>query len=93
MMLHELATNAAKYGALTTESGKVDIDWTAVDDPDGKRFRLRWQETGGPPVSATRRKGFGSTLIERGFSSQVGGRAKLEFEPAGVNCTLECPLE
>jgi two-component sensor histidine kinase len=93
MMLHELATNAAKYGALSTGGGEVFIDWAAIDDAGGQRLRLRWQEAGGPSVQPTRRKGFGSTLIEKGFATQLGGRAKLEFAPAGVTCTLECPLE
>jgi two-component sensor histidine kinase len=92
MALHELATNAAKYGALSTGSGEVFIDWEAIADPRGERLHLRWQETGGPPVPPTERKGFGSTLIEQGFAAQLGGKATLEFARSGVRCTLECPI-
>ncbi len=90
MALHELATNAVKYGALSQANGKVFIDWAAV--PDGEeRLRLRWREAEGPPVEPPARKGFGSTLIEDVFTAQLGGTATLEFLPSGLVCTLECP--
>lgn len=85
MAVHELATNAVKYGALSNGSGQVHIAWqTAPDD----RLKLRWQETGGPPVKPPERKGFGSRLIERALEGELGG-ARLEFAPEGVTCTLE----
>ena len=90
MALHELATNAAKYGALSTDRGKVHIDWVSANGADGP-FRLTWREVGGPPVAARERTGFGSRLIESG-PDQIGGSATLEFNPNGVVCTLECPL-
>jgi two-component sensor histidine kinase len=90
MALHELATNAAKYGALSNERGEVYIDWTSSNGADGP-FRLIWREVGGPPVAARARTGFGSRLIESG-TDQIGGSATLEFHPGGVVCTLECPL-
>lgn len=93
MVLHELATNAAKYGALLNGDGSILMDWAATEGAKGKRLRLHWQETGGPPVSPERRRGFGSLLIEKSFATQLGGSAKLEFAPTGVNCTLECPLD
>jgi two-component sensor histidine kinase len=89
MALHELATNAAKYGALSNDRGHVYVDWSA-GDANGQ-FRLTWREVGGPQVAAPVRSGFGSKLIESG-TDQIGGSATLEFPPGGVVCTLECPL-
>jgi two-component sensor histidine kinase len=93
MALHELATNAAKYGALSNAEGTVLVDWSAFDRPKGRRLRLHWRENGGPPVAAERRRGFGSTLIEKSVAAQLGGTAKLDFSEAGLSCTLECPLD
>ena len=89
MALHELATNAAKYGALSSGRGQVYVDWAAIDATG--QFRLTWREVGGPRVTAPARSGFGSKLIESG-TDQIGGSAKLEFPPSGVVCTLECPM-
>jgi two-component sensor histidine kinase len=89
MALHELATNAAKYGALSNARGQVAIDWAAADTLGD--FRLVWRETGGPPVAAPVRSGFGTKLIEGG-AQQIGGSATLEFRPGGVICTLVCPV-
>ncbi len=88
MVLHELATNASKYGALANDTGKIVIDWKMLE---GKKVRLQWTETGGPPAQPGERKGFGSLLIEEAFASQVGGSASLEYRPEGVVCVLECP--
>jgi two-component sensor histidine kinase len=88
MVLHELATNATKYGALANDSGKVAVEWKTLS---GKRLRLTWKETGGPPAQPPERKGFGSLLIEQAFAAQVGGSATLEYVPDGVFCSLECP--
>ena len=92
MMLHELATNAAKYGALSNDTGEVFVDWRVVGEGNGTRVRLEWRETGGPSVAAPERKGFGTTLIQRGLTSQLGGSANIEFAPDGLRCTLECPV-
>ncbi len=89
MALHDLATNAAKYGALSSARGQVYVDWSAADTTG--QFRLTWREVGGPPVTAPVRSGFGSKLIESG-TDQIGGSATLEFRPGGVVCTLECPM-
>jgi two-component sensor histidine kinase len=88
MVLHELATNAAKYGALANGSGSIAIEWQTLE---GKRLRLTWRERGGPPAQPAERKGFGSTLIEEAFAAQAGGSATLEYGPNGVVCVLECP--
>jgi two-component sensor histidine kinase len=89
MVLNELCTNAAKYGALSSPKGRVDIDAT-VDDTR-KRFRLVWSEKNGPPVTEPTRRSFGSKLIEHAFVAQLQGTARLEFDPAGVRYELETP--
>jgi two-component sensor histidine kinase len=89
MMMHELATNAVKYGALSNGTGRIDIAWERHSNPD--LVKLVWQESGGPPIVAPKRKGFGSHLIERAFGGQLG-HARLEFSPSGLLCTLEIAL-
>ncbi|MBW8269330.1 sensor histidine kinase [Caldovatus aquaticus] len=89
LAFHELATNAAKYGAFASESGRVTVAWSL--DPEG-RLRIRWSETGGPPVAPPARRGFGSRLIERSLAHDLGGQARIEFPPAGAVCTIEAPL-
>ena len=86
MVLHELATNATKYGALSGTAGQVNVDWMV--GTDGK-VQLFWRESGGPPVTKPNHAGFGSTLIEKGFAAQVGGTATMHFDPEGLRCTLE----
>jgi two-component system CheB/CheR fusion protein len=89
MMVHELATNALKYGALSNARGSVSLTWS-VSGRDGKQFlRVRWQEKGGPRVSKPPNSGFGSYLIEHGLPEATVRR---EFEPAGLVCTIEVPL-
>lgn len=89
MMLHELATNAAKYGALSNDQGEIFVEWARLGD---KGVRLTWRESGGPVVATPERKGFGTTLIQRGLTAQLGGSAEIEFAPDGMRCTLECPV-
>jgi two-component sensor histidine kinase len=92
LALHELATNASKYGALSTERGVVTISWE-IDGPlDAMRFRLCWRERGGVPVSPPTRRGFGTRLIERSFSAELGGSATIDFAPEGVTCVVEAML-
>ena len=88
MALHELATNALKYGALSADAGSVSVSWTTDQD----RFRLRWQEHGGPPVAPPDRTGFGTRMIERGLSAELQGEVHIDFQPAGVVCTIDAPL-
>ena len=88
LILHELATNAAKYGALLTEQGQVSIIWAIVGDDADPKICLQWVETGGPPVVAPTRKGFGSRLIDRGLAGTFGGVAELAYPQAGVTCTI-----
>jgi len=84
LVFHELATNAAKYGALSTSEGRVDVHWTRTDG----RMDLTWTETGGPPVAPPTRRGFGSRLIERSLQGQLGGETHLDFAPAGLVCRV-----
>jgi len=93
MIVHEIATNAAKYGALSNESGAVVLDWEIVEDSTGRQLRLIWTEAGGPPVVEPVQRGFGSRLIERSARDQLGGEATVDFLPRGVVYTVTCALE
>ncbi len=92
MAFHELATNAAKYGALSVEAGQVQVTWVS-DDPVTPRFiDITWRETGGPTVAEPARRGFGSRFIERGVAREFDGVVTLDFLPTGVVCRLRIPL-
>jgi two-component sensor histidine kinase len=86
--MHELATNAAKYGALSTENGVVDITW----EIDGEQLKLTWTESGGPPVTPPTRKGFGRLLIERVLASDLDGTVTLDFAGEGLKCVITLPM-
>ncbi|AWN46355.1 histidine kinase [Methylobacterium terrae] len=88
MALHELATNAVKYGALSVPAGQVALSWTVAEG----RLSLRWQERGGPPVVPPTRTGFGSRLIERSLARELDGTVSLSFPREGVVCTIVAPL-
>ncbi len=93
LTLHELATNAVKYGALSNGTGVVDLRWHVVHEAERPRFCLIWSEQGGPPILAQpARRGFGSRLIERSFAAEVGGEVRLTYAPTGLLCRLEAPL-
>ena len=87
LALHELATNAAKYGALSRPEGRVEICWIVRDD----EVDLSWRESGGPLVASPSRRGFGSRLIEHA-SRDMAGRFRLEFDPSGVRCRISAAL-
>ena len=89
LAMHELATNAAKYGALSQAGGKVTLHWRLVSD---SLIRIDWQESGGPPVPQQRSRGFGSDLIERIVAAELKNPVKLTFDPAGVRCMLTIPV-
>ena len=98
MLLHELATNAAKYGALSIEGGRVTIDWrrTGTQPEAGQPDRtkglvLTWRETGGPPVAAPTHRGFGSMLIRELVEYELDGKVDLVFDAAGLHCTVRIP--
>ena len=92
MALHELCTNAVKYGALSNDAGSVTVRWSIAGSGAERRLRLEWIETGGPPVSPPARRGFGSRMIERGLASELGGTVALEFRKEGVRCLVDAPL-
>ncbi len=91
MALHELGTNALKYGSLSKLGGKVSVEWAAHGE-DQTHLTLTWQESGGPPVEPPRRKGFGARLIERQLASELDGQARIDFLPSGTVCTLTARL-
>jgi two-component sensor histidine kinase len=93
MILHEIATNAAKYGALSNDSGTVTLDWEILEEDGRRKLRLIWTEAGGPPVTAPVQRGFGSRLIERSARDQLGGEATVDFLPRGVVCTVTICLD
>jgi PAS domain S-box-containing protein len=88
LALHELATNAAKYGALSRSEGRVELRWKLQDD----RLDLSWREYGGPRVAPPSRRGFGSRLIETALSYDLDGQSRLEFAPEGVHCSITANL-
>ncbi len=88
MGLHELATNALKYGALSVEGGRVDLSWNLIADDI---LQLRWIERGGPSVEEASRSGFGRRLIERGLAHELGGEARISFHHDGVICEIDIP--
>jgi PAS domain S-box-containing protein len=93
MAFHELATNAAKYGALSVAGGHVEVTWTIQPDAAGRRrLELCWAETGGPEVSPPARRGFGTRMIEGGLAGELRGEVRLAFEPDGVQCLIGFPL-
>lgn len=93
MALHELATNAAKYGALSSHKGRVSISWRTRRHGSDGQLRLEWREADGPAVVPPQRRGFGSRLIERGLAQELGGEARLEFRPTGLWCEITARLE
>ena len=88
--LHELATNAAKYGALSAPSGRVEVSWQIMGQ--GDLLEVHWRERGGPPVRPPARRGFGSRLLERGLVHQFRAEAELIFAPAGVEYRLRAAV-
>lgn len=92
LILHELATNAAKYGAFSRNEGQVDLGWTIQPGADGPLLHLVWREQGGPAVQPPRRRGFGRQLIEGAVAHNLQGDAKLEFAADGVRYDMTVPL-
>lgn len=90
MLIHELSTNALKHGALSVPEGRVSIVWKV--DPEAKRFKLEWRESGGPPVIEPEVKSFGSRFIEQALPGQLRGEARLIFEPTGLVCDINIPI-
>lgn len=91
MALHELCTNAMKYGALSNDTGRIALGWSR-DDGAAPRLRLVWREEGGPSVTPPKRRGFGSLLLERTLAQDLDGNVTTEFRPEGLVCSIEAPL-
>ncbi len=90
--LHELATNAVKYGAFSNNVGHVSIEWSAEASARGQRVVFHWRETDGPLVMQPTRAGFGSQVIERGLAHELDGDVSLDYRPEGLVCTIDMPV-
>jgi two-component sensor histidine kinase len=92
LVTHELATNAAKYGAFSVTEGRVFVCWRVVQHPDGERLQLSWQEQDGPAVGEPTRRGLGRLLIEASIARELAGQAQLRFSPQGVQYECDFPV-
>ncbi len=93
MAIHELTTNAAKYGALSVPGGKVAVSWEAEPAEDGTRLKLVWEERGGPVVSAPTRQGFGSRLLHRVLATQLNAKVEMDFNATGLRVAIDSVLK
>lgn len=89
MAIHELTTNATKYGSFSNETGSVTVRWQVEEG----RLKLEWRERGGPVVTKPQKRGFGSRMIERGLAAELGGEVTISFEPEGVVCRVDAPFQ
>ena len=87
--MHELCTNAIKYGALSVPEGRIDVSWQMTVTPRGNRVSVAWREHDGPPVVSPQHRGFGSTLIDSAFSAQFEATLVRDYSPAGLEVHLE----
>ncbi len=92
MAVHELASNAAKYGSLSTPSGRLSVTWEITGTAGNTMLKFAWMETGGPSVQPPSRRGFGTTLIERSLEHEFDASVNREFLPSGLQCTVDIPL-
>ncbi|MFK0332759.1 HWE histidine kinase domain-containing protein [Rhizobium sp. NPDC090275] len=92
LVLHELATNATKYGALCTDTGHIEIEWLIDSSSNGRELNLKWRESGGPRVTPPVKTSFGTQLIQRLLASEAGGVAKISYLPSGVSFTATVPM-
>jgi two-component sensor histidine kinase len=93
MVLHELVTNAAKYGALSSPNGRVSVHWDPPADGGAGTLAIAWRETGGPPVKESAQSGYGTSLIRDLIPHELGGTVDLVMGPDGVRCTIVIPLD
>ena len=92
LVLHELATNATKYGALKTTKGRIDLNWRIFDNNGIEFIELKWAESGGPKVIVPETRGFGSRLIQQSLEYSFDGSAELNFNPEGLKAVLTLPV-
>jgi two-component sensor histidine kinase len=92
MAFHELATNAAKHGALSLESGRVQVEWAVEGQGEGAVLTLDWCEVGGPVLKAQPTSGFGSRLLRQTITHELEGELDLRYEREGVCCTVTVPI-
>ena len=94
MAIHELGTNAGKYGALSTSDGQVEIEWDVDAAPSGlEQFKMSWRESGGPAVMAPKRRGFGSKVIRDMVELSFNGQVDIDFVPEGLAWRMTCPAD
>ncbi len=93
LAIHELATNATKYGSLSSPEGKINVMWALTPTLNPPVLIVEWVESGGPRVAPPSRQGFGTKLIQRGLAQQLGGEIKLDFQPEGIRCVITFPLQ
>ncbi len=93
MVLHELVTNAAKYGALSSPDGRISVHWAPADGAETATLAIAWRETGGPPIAASAQSGYGTSLIRDLIPHELGGTVDLVLAPDGVRCTIVIPLD
>jgi two-component sensor histidine kinase len=93
LAIHELATNATKYGSLSTPDGKVNVMWAVTPTLNPPMLIVEWMESGGPRVTPPAHQGFGTKLIQRGLAQQLGGEIKLDFRQEGIRCVVTFPLQ
>lgn len=89
LALHELATNAVKYGSLSVPEGKIDVTWHT----DAGLLHFVWRESGGPKVVVPQSRGFGSRMLELGLAAELDGQVTIDFAPEGLVCSITAPLE
>jgi PAS domain S-box-containing protein len=92
LALHELATNAAKYGALSTLAGQVSLTWAFQGEGPSRRLQMTWRETGGPAVQPPAKLGFGSRLIEKGLKAELRAKVVVDYAPGGLTMSLDAPM-
>ncbi|TMV38242.1 chemotaxis protein CheR, partial [Thioclava sp. BHET1] len=91
MAVHELATNASKYGAFSVPEGRVSLRWLRVDEGEGERLELRWSEMGGPEITPPESAGFGSQLITSMIEGTLSGEIEMNWEPSGLQLVISLP--
>lgn len=92
MAVHELCTNAIKYGALSNDIGTLQVSWGIDGSPPEERLTFEWIERGGPPVERPTSRGFGTRMIERGLGAELNAKIRLDFESEGLSCLIDAPL-